>query len=54
MIKTPEPRRWSRSSVFIDNFEHISHIFFQVYTADFEQVNVSKERSSQRFLRHYK
>ena len=50
-MKTPERRR---SSVFIVNFEHISHIFFQVSIADFEQVNVSKERSSERFLRHYK
>ena len=50
-MKTPERRR---SSVFIVNFEHISHIFFQVSIVDFEQVNVSKERSSQRFLRHYK
>ena len=26
-IKTPERRRWRRSSVFIVNFEHISHLF---------------------------
>ena len=26
-IKTPERRHWCRSSVFIVNFEHISHFF---------------------------
>ena len=26
-IKTPEPCRWRRSSVFIVNFDHISYIF---------------------------
>ena len=25
-IKTPEQRQWRRSSVFIVNFEHISHV----------------------------
>ena len=25
-IKTPERRQWRRSSVFIVNFEHISHL----------------------------
>ena len=26
-IKTPEQRQWSRSGVFIVNFEHNSHLF---------------------------
>ena len=26
-IKIPERRQWHRSGVFIDNFEHISHVF---------------------------
>ena len=25
-IKTPELRQWPRSGVFVENFEHISHL----------------------------
>ena len=42
--KTPECRHWRRSSFFIVNFEHISHLFDRVYTVDFEQVNDSDYR----------
>ena len=35
-IKTPERRHWPRPSVFIVNFEHISHL---VSIVNFEQVN---------------
>ena len=40
-IKTPECRQWCRYSVFIVNFEHVSHPpFFSVSIVEFEQVNV--------------
>ena len=39
--KTPRRFQWRRSSVFIVNFEQISHICSGVSIADFEQVNAS-------------
>ena len=38
-IKTPKRRHWRCFGVFIVNFEHISHLFSSVSTANFEQVN---------------
>ena len=40
-LKTPERRR--RSVVFIDNFEHISHLCSSVSIVNFEQVNATWE-----------
>ena len=40
-IKTPERRQLGRSSVFIVNFKHISHLFLVFRLLTFEQVNVS-------------
>ena len=40
-ITTPERRHWHRSTVFIVNFEHISHFFVALLSFDFEKVNVS-------------
>ena len=34
-------RLWRRSSVFIVNFEHISHLFPGISVVYFEQVNIS-------------
>ena len=39
-LKTPEPRQWRHSGVFIVNFEHFTP-FFSVSIVDFEQVNAS-------------
>ena len=39
--KTAERRQWPRSSAFIVNFEHISHLFLLLSIVDFQQVNVS-------------
>ena len=38
-------RHWRRSGVSIVNSEHISHLFSSVSIADFEQVNISEERT---------
>ena len=38
-IKTPKRRHWRRFGVFIDNFEHISHLCSIVFIANFKQVN---------------
>ena len=42
-IKTPERRQWHRSSHFIINFEHISHLVLVFFIVNFEQV-VSNSR----------
>ena len=44
-IKIPEQRHSLRSSVFIVNFEHISHLF-NVFIVAFQQVNVNWELRS--------
>ena len=44
-IKTPERRQWSRSGIFIVNFEHILHLALLFLFADFEQINADWERS---------
>ena len=41
-VKTPEQRQWSRSGVFIVNFEKISHLF-RVSIIDFIQVSVCSD-----------
>ena len=41
-IKTPEPRQWSCSGLFIVNFEHISHLVLVFILIDnLKQVNSS-------------
>ena len=40
IMKKSKWRRWRRSGIFIDNFEHISHLFSSVSTVEFEHVNV--------------
>ena len=40
IMKKSKWRRWRRSGIFIDNFEHISHLFSCVSTVEFEHVNV--------------
>ena len=40
-LKTPEQRHWSRSGVFIVNFEHISLLTLLASIVNFEQVNAS-------------
>ena len=47
-VKTLETHYWSRSGIFIANFEHISHLFSSVYCilyfiVDFEQINVIED-----------
>ena len=41
LLKIKQWRQWHRSGVFIVNFEHIAHLFSNVYIVDIEQVNVS-------------
>ena len=38
-IKTPKRRHWRRFDVFIDNFEHISHLCSSVSIVNCKQVN---------------
>ena len=38
-INTPKRRHWRRFSVFIVNFEHISHLCSSVSILNYEQVN---------------
>ena len=38
-IKTPKLCQWHHFGVFIVNFEHISHLCFNVFNVNFEQVN---------------
>ena len=38
-IKTPERQQWSRSVLFIVNFEKIIYIVFGIFIADFSWVN---------------
>ena len=40
-IKTPKRRQWRRFSVFIVNFEHISHLCSSVSIVNFEHVIAS-------------
>ena len=37
-ITTPERRQWPRADVFIINFKHISHIWSDISTFEFEQL----------------
>ena len=37
-MKTSKRRQWHRFSVFIVNFEHISHLYSSVSIVDFEHV----------------
>ena len=41
-ITIPERCQWRRFDVFIDNFEHISHLYSSVSIVNFEQVNAGR------------
>ena len=44
-IKTAERRQWCHLGVFIVNFDNMSHLFLMFLFVDFEQINVSWERT---------
>ena len=50
-VKTLDRHHRRRSSDFVVNFEHISHLFSSVSIVDFEQVNISWVTSMKRLVK---